>query len=186
VPQSYSKAEVDLKFKAHFRISELESEFRFLKGFLSTLNSPLVFCHNDLLSANIIFNQGKSTVTSFIEGSVRFIDYEYGNYNFRGFDIGNHFCEFAGFDCDYSKYPSKEFQLKWLKEYAKNYTDDQLGKLYIEVDTFSMAAHFFWGVWALIQAQFSDIQFDYMSYAVLRMNEYTKKKNALLKNKDST
>jgi hypothetical protein len=27
---------------------------------------------------------------------VHFIDYEYGNYSYRGFDIGNHFCEFAG------------------------------------------------------------------------------------------
>jgi thiamine kinase-like enzyme len=27
---------------------------------------------------------------------VQFIDFEYGGYNHRGFDIGNHFCEYAG------------------------------------------------------------------------------------------
>lgn len=31
-----------------------------------------------------------------------FIDLEYGWYNYRGFDIGNHFNEYAGFDCDFN------------------------------------------------------------------------------------
>lgn len=33
-----------------------------------------------------------------------FIDFEYGSYNYRGFDIGNHFNEYAGYDCDYNLY----------------------------------------------------------------------------------
>lgn len=33
-----------------------------------------------------------------------FIDFEYGSYSYRGFDIGNHFNEYAGYDCDYSLY----------------------------------------------------------------------------------
>lgn len=35
---------------------------------------------------------------------LHFIDFEYGSYNYRGFDIGNHFSEYAGYDCDYSLY----------------------------------------------------------------------------------
>lgn len=35
-----------------------------------------------------------------------FIDFEYGSYNYRGFDIGNHFNEYAGYECDYSLYIS--------------------------------------------------------------------------------
>ncbi len=34
------------------------------------------------------------------------IDYEYGSYNYRGYDIANHFNEHAGFECDYSLYVS--------------------------------------------------------------------------------
>lgn len=28
--------------------------------------------------------------------AINFIDYEYADYNFQAFDIGDHFCEYAG------------------------------------------------------------------------------------------
>ncbi|CAI2182652.1 11047_t:CDS:10 [Funneliformis geosporum] len=116
------------------------------------------------------------------------------NENYRGFDIGNHFCEFAGFECDYSLYPDKKFQLQWLKHYLNTFnsakgevlrnnddvTDHELSTLYREVNKFALASHFYWGLWAMIQAQLSDIDFDYMEYAVLRFNEYYKRKNEFL------
>ena len=37
-------------------------------------------------------------------GRLYFIDFEYGSYSYRGYDIANHFNEYAGFDCDYSLY----------------------------------------------------------------------------------
>jgi ethanolamine kinase len=45
-----------------------------------------------------------------------FIDFEYADWAPRGFDLGNHFCEYAGFDGDYSKYPtdSSEFVREYL------------------------------------------------------------------------
>lgn len=55
--------------------------------------------------------------TLFFLEEANFIDYEYGCYAFRGFDIGNHFNEFAGFECEYWRYPTKEFQLKWYDWY---------------------------------------------------------------------
>ena len=54
---------------------------------------------------------------------VNFIDYEYGDYNYREYDIANHFNEFVGMgdengDLDYQKYyPSKSFQIKWIEAY---------------------------------------------------------------------
>jgi ethanolamine kinase len=68
--------------------SKLEEEYAVLKAELCSVGSPVVFCHNDLLLANVIYNAKKSTVT--------FIDYEYSSYNYQAFDIGNHFAEFAG------------------------------------------------------------------------------------------
>ncbi|CEG64849.1 hypothetical protein RMATCC62417_01757 [Rhizopus microsporus] len=111
-----------------------------------------------------------------------FIDYEYGCYAYRGFDIGNHFNEFAGFDCEYWRYPTKEFQLKWFDWYLTESigvkpTDEEKEKMYIEVNAFSLVSHFYWGLWAMIQAMVSDIDFNYMEYAVLRFNEYYKRRD---------
>ena len=56
---------------------------------------------------------------------VNFIDYEYGDYNYREYDIANHFNEFVGMgdengNLDYEKYyPTKQFQLLWVKEYLQ-------------------------------------------------------------------
>jgi len=52
--------------------------------------------------------------------------------------------------------------------------------LYREVNKFALAAHFLWGLWGLIQAQLSDIDFDYLSYAKLRFNEYYNRKDEFL------
>jgi ethanolamine kinase len=64
--------------------------------FTGLLNAPVVFAHNDLLSGNFMLNDE--------EEKLYLIDFEYGSYNYRGFDIGNHFNEYAGYDCDYSLY----------------------------------------------------------------------------------
>lgn len=67
---------------------ELIVEFASLEKQLKQLESPIVFCHNDLLLGNIVHNEAKKSIT--------FIDYEYAAYNHQAFDIGNHFNEFAG------------------------------------------------------------------------------------------
>lgn len=176
VPTTYSREQVQQKFESKINMKYIKKELISLEKLLVQFDSPVVFCHNDLLSGNIIFKGHE----------VDFIDYEYGNYNFRGFDIANHFCEYAGFDCDFSKYPSKEFQIKWLATYLQEFnstgTAEELQAFYKEVSTFSLAAHFFWGLWALIQAQYSDISFDYMSYSIMRFDEFEKAK-LLLNNK---
>ena len=56
---------------------------------------------------------------------VSFIDYEYGDFNYREYDISNHFNEFVGMgdengNLDYERYyPSKQFQLLWIQEYLR-------------------------------------------------------------------
>ncbi|XP_037624430.1 ethanolamine kinase 2 isoform X2 [Sebastes umbrosus] len=161
----------------------LEQEMVWMKEHLSTLGSPVVLCHNDLLCKNIIHNTK--------EGHVRFIDYEYSSYNYQAFDIGNHFNEFAGMaELDYGLYPSREMQMDWLKVYLKAYklftkkTEEvsprELETLYVQVNKFALASHFFWGFWALIQAKYSSIDFDFLGYAVLRFNQYFETKPAVM------
>ncbi|CAB1314949.1 unnamed protein product [Coregonus sp. 'balchen'] len=161
----------------------LEQEMVWMKEHLSQLGSPVVLCHNDLLCKNIIHNSKES--------HVRFIDYEYSSYNYQAFDIGNHFNEFAGMsELDYGLYPSREMQLEWLRVYLQAYkastkkgeevSDRELETLYVQVNKFALASHFFWGFWALIQAKYSSINFDFLGYAVLRFNQYFKTKPAAM------
>lgn len=145
----------------------------------------MVFCHNDLLLGNVIYEKSTDRIT--------FIDYEYAGQNFQAFDIGNHFTEFAGmlssyslyvdqpnhllYDnivgvdvIDYRHYPSKEFQLKWLRCYLEVYlgpdkcvTERDVNVLYVQTNKFALASHFLWTVWALIQAEHSTIDFDFVT-----------------------
>lgn len=143
--------------------------------------SPIVFCHNDLLLKNIVYNEKQNKVT--------FIDFEYSNYNYQAFDIANHFCEFCGVDSfDPNLFPSKEFQLKWLRIYLQKWyllkndfnstnIETNIQNLYKTVKKFTIAAHLYWGIWALVQACNSSIDFDYLTFAYNRLEEYFKSKN---------
>lgn len=50
------------------------------------------------------------------------------------------------------------------KTYAK--------QLFDEVDAYRGVPGLYWGIWALIQATISQIDFDYASYAEVRLQEY--------------
>ena len=170
IPQTYSQSYVQSRFADSIDMKYLESHIKKLEDHVNSWNCPVTFCHNDLLSANIIFNPENKDVT--------FIDYEYGSFNFRSFDIANHFCEFGGFDCDYSMYPGEQFQREWIREYLG--TSDasleiEIDQIIKEVAIFTLISHAFWILWALVQAQVSDIPFDYMGYAIFRFSEFKRR-----------
>ncbi|KAD3067929.1 hypothetical protein E3N88_35809 [Mikania micrantha] len=73
---------------------EVHTELIKLKELTGRLDAPVVFAHNDLLSGNVMLNED--------EEKLYIIDFEYASYSYRGFDIGNHFNEYAGYDCDYT------------------------------------------------------------------------------------
>ncbi|KAK6782509.1 hypothetical protein RDI58_020305 [Solanum bulbocastanum] len=156
---------------------EVHNEIIDLKELTDRLNAPVVFAHNDLLSGNLMLNEDKE--------KLYFIDFEYGSYNYRGFDIGNHFNEYAGYDCDYSLYPSKDEQFHFFRHYLDSdqpneVSDKDLEALYVETSSYMLASHLYWALWALIQAKMSPIDFDYISYFFLRYNEYKKQKEKVL------
>jgi ethanolamine kinase len=154
-------------------IPQIKAEIGKLKVLLDETPSPIVFAHNDLLNGNILKPANDNT-------RVVFVDMEYGGYNYRGFDIGNHFCEFAGFDFAkiWTCYPNKAAQYNFFEAYLQasrdgaRVEDHELDRMYIEVNRFALAAHLFWGTWAVIQGRYSKINFDYLYYARLRFEAY--------------
>ena len=159
----------------------------------------LVLGHCDLLSGNVII-RSHDDKTDGVVTPVSFIDYEYTTPVPAAFDIANHFSEWGGFACDYSVLPTRSqrcaFITEYLRSYAevadqasfprlsdtastvKNLTTSEAGlrvyarQLYQDVDEFRGLPGFYWGIWALIQATISQIDFDYASYAELRLAEY--------------
>ncbi|XP_077568272.1 choline/ethanolamine kinase isoform X2 [Stigmatopora nigra] len=164
------------KYKKLMRL-DLPAELKELRELLANTPSPVVFCHNDVQ-----------------EDRLMLIDFEYSSYNYRGFDFGNHFCEWM-YDYTYDQwpfykatpenYPSREQQLHFMRSYLLEQhsglepSGDQTQieeDLIIEANRYALASHFLWGLWSIIQAKISKIEFGYMDYAQVRFDAYFKQK----------
>jgi len=172
---------------------DFESEIQWLKPFLLSCHSPTVFCHNDLQEGNILLPENTS-IKNF-DDTIVCIDFEWCAYNYRGFDLGNHFDERM---YDYSnpdwphfyyyadQYPSEHEKRLFVREYMKNSknlpkdkaTEDQLIK---EADYFVLAAHLLWTLWSVNIAPTSKIAFGYLDYGKVRLNSYLSHKRWLLR-----
>ncbi|CAL8084232.1 unnamed protein product [Calicophoron daubneyi] len=109
---------------------QLMEEYEWLKSklFMNGKNAfPVVFCHNDFQENNILVlnDPAKDGCYEMLP-----IDFEYSGYNFRGFDIGNHFNEWCYeygiphppyFKKDSSKYPTWEQQEKFWEIYLTSF-----------------------------------------------------------------
>jgi choline/ethanolamine kinase len=175
---------------------DFESELKWLKQFLGSCNSPVVFSHNDLQEGNILLPESASIKMCPFDDRIVFIDFEFCAYNYRGFDLGNHFCERM---FDYSNpewphffvytdaYPDDCAKRHFLREYLKqskehknaiNDTEDQLIK---EANYYTLASHFLWTLWSINNARNSKIQFGYLEYGKTRLTAYVNHKDQLLR-----
>ena len=164
--------------KKPYDIKVIKEELIFMEKNLQN-RSDIVLCHNDLLLKNFI----KS------EKDVEVIDYEYCGYNYRAFDIVNHFNEWCGFELNWDIFPNEDTQKRFLKIYFENYYDlnqeeininDKINEMIEDIKWFDLASNYYWGVWSLIQAALSTIDFNYNEYANLRFKRYFFIKNRLL------
>ena len=168
------------KRKIHLQ-KELERSFHELDDTDGLGNQGLIFGHCDLLSANVIMLpslgiKSKNTKSE----TVSFIDYEYATPCPAAFDIANHFAEWGGYDCDYNMLPTRSTRRAFLNEYLTSFAscssepvDSSVQeKLAEDVDRYRGMPGLYWGIWALIQATISQIDFDYASYAEVRLGEY--------------
>ncbi|KAG0639714.1 kinase-like domain-containing protein [Tuber brumale] len=146
----------------------------------------LVMGHCDLLSGNVIIppQEGGPSGSRDVVREVHFIDYEYSTPCERAFELANHFSEWGGLECDYSRLPTRSVRREFISTYLSSFelhrsgataatiSAGQIDDLMNEVDLFRGIPGFYWGVWALIQATISQIDFDYASYADVRLAEY--------------
>ncbi|KAK0398250.1 hypothetical protein QR680_002498 [Steinernema hermaphroditum] len=216
------KAKVDMEaLPATFSCESLAKEMALVKRCLSASGSPIVFCHNDLQEGNVLlYNKFEYTSEGTLRNTVPLgadeeplvlIDFEYASYNYRGFDLGNHFCEYGiDYDCNEppcykihnERFPSSEERRRFLSAYIDEVyklrdSDDNphfpldlvtgdkekdLETLVEESLRFMGVSHFFWTIWSLLQAEEGIVEdFDFHSYALDRLSLYFHNKKNLLK-----
>ncbi|KJH44282.1 Choline/ethanolamine kinase [Dictyocaulus viviparus] len=152
-------------------INELPNHLEEIQSLVLPLEEEITFCHNDLLVHNILFDP--------ISEQVRFLDYEYADYNYAIFDLANHFCEYAGVENpDYSRCPNERYRREFLRMYLEErfgkVDDNRLNQLTERCVLFQALAHLLWSSWSIVQSQNSTLDFDYISYARLRYDQYLK------------
>ncbi|KAM9301588.1 choline kinase alpha-like isoform 2-T2 [Gastrophryne carolinensis] len=202
--EKYLKQVLKIKFTKESQIRKLNKLLSFnlpkemssLRTLLEATSSPVVFCHNDCQEGNILLLDAKENCD---KHKLMLIDFEYSSYNYRGFDIGNHFCEwmydythekFPFFKANFSRYPSKKQQLHFIASYMatfqpgyENQSNEERTKteleMLTEINRFALASHFFWGLWSIVQAKISAIEFGYMEYAMARFDAYFLQKRKL-------
>jgi len=139
--------------------------FDVVRGRCDVVDSQTVYCHNDIHAGNFLLNKQTDNLT--------LIDYEYADYGPRAFDMANLFCEFAGFECNYDQFPTaklrREFYVAYLPTSA---SDADIDGLEAEVAAWTPVTHVFWALWAVIQAKYSVIDFDFLGFAAMRMKVF--------------
>ncbi|KAK1946234.1 putative choline kinase 2 [Phytophthora citrophthora] len=176
----------DDKFKGVVDLKQVTKDVDEMEKILAQVPSPIVLSHNDLQYGNIMKNDA---------GDAVLIDFEYTSYNPRGYDLGNHFCEWA-YDYhktvnahlgDFTKYPTAEQQRTFCRAYLagkngdeKDVSENEVESLRLEANTYSLASHLFWALWGYIQASQSTIDFDFLAYGKCRYDAY--KSRVTLKN----
>lgn len=144
---------------------------------------PVVPCHNDLLSLNVMRHRES--------GRVRFIDFEYTKRNHYLADIGNHFCEYGGFDGQWSRCPGRGHQRAFLEAYharigelttggPRVLSGDAMEQQLALLALFSRFSDMSWTVWAVVQAAYSVIDFDYLEFARSRYAHFKSEWDATL------
>ncbi|XP_013884346.1 choline/ethanolamine kinase [Austrofundulus limnaeus] len=178
------------KYKKLMKL-DLPAELKSLRALLASTPSPVVFCHNDVQEGNILVLEDQYHNST---EKLMLIDFEYSSYNYRGFDFGNHFCEWM-YDYTYNEwpfykatpenYPTREQQLLFIRSYLteqRKHTDSTMDQtqveenMILEANRYALASHFLWGLWSIIQAKLSKIEFGYMDYAQCRFDAYFKQK----------
>jgi ethanolamine kinase len=148
-------------------IGEFREKVAKLKAVLEKelANEPILLCHNDLLAANVVWDNETQ--------SVHIIDYEYCDWTWPHFDIANHFFEWVGYALELDRFPSIEQQKRFLRVYINELygqapTEEVVDDWQRKVELCVPASGLFWGSWGFFQAQNSEVDFPYKEYAKIR------------------
>lgn len=180
--------------------TNLYDELKWLRQHFSKFPSPIVFCHNDMQEGNILIKNEPlrsdaddlpdSDYDRLETSDLIIIDYEYCAYNYRSYEIANHFMEwvfnykvpdFPYFSVHPEEYPSLKQQREFIGNYLRAVGSQELTETVMEeVRHFTLASHLLWAMWSLVNGKSSKITFGYWDYAAERLQMYYSLKSQLM------
>jgi len=159
----------------------IDDELSMLKEICFPCHEPIVFCHNNLSEGNILLAGEKD------DRRLQVVGCDLSAYNYRAYDFGNFFAhmqydfgisKYPYFQRDRSYFPSEETRRDMIIRYVRRLnlpvaqqklTED---KIYEDSDKFILASHFLWGLWGIVQAEVSELEFGYLEYSLSRFQAY--------------
>ncbi|KAF1520084.1 Choline/ethanolamine kinase, partial [Eudyptes sclateri] len=169
--------EGQLKKFNHLKTYNLQEEMKSLRELLESTPSPVVFCHNDVQEGNILLLAGHEASSS---DKLMLIDFEYSSYNYRLAGVCRTWQCRGGAGSPAPCPPSAAslpalcpFQLHFVRHYLSedsgrrgDTTHEEQSRIeeemLTEINRFALASHFFWGLWSILQAKISTIEFGYL------------------------
>ena len=160
-------------------------EIQWIQGYLRSVGSPLLLCHNDFNESNFLL---------LTDGQLKLIDFEFCSYNYRGFELAQLYYEcsitytlpnypyFKHTPGDYPTHKERRgFVTKYLNAFQPETThsDTEIDSIVMEVEKMKLSVDLYWALWALAMA-FTDNRFPYPEYAQLRIELYRQEKSKLL------
>ncbi|KAJ8343238.1 hypothetical protein SKAU_G00305670 [Synaphobranchus kaupii] len=142
----------------------LPQEMETLRSLLESTPSPVVFCHNDCQEGEYLLHVVHAICVQFFF----------------------FFSAFSQLQLSEKQLKTLHFICSYLSEYDSGFEnlsgEDQVKlkeAMLVEVNRFALASHYFWGLWSVIQARISAIEFGYMEYAEARFEAYFEQKRRL-------
>ena len=121
-------------------------EIKTLKQKLHLPNDQLVPCHNDLLAENIVNK----------DGQILIVDFDYSGNNDACFELGNLSIEMEYDDTQINKL---------IKLYYGEINESIISRINLQ----GIVSDIGWSLWSYVQVKNSNIDFDYKSYAINRL-----------------
>ncbi|EJD75149.1 hypothetical protein LOAG_17655 [Loa loa] len=198
-------------------IDLLAKELKICKECLAQSGSPIVFSNNDLHEGNLLLRDGiKVTDQGFVnmkneKDPIVLIDYEYGCYYYRGFDLCHYCVEccqhnegkiWPYYEVKQNQWPNEEIQRLYIGAYideANKIWRNSNGKkmeciidlpddrevaieyLLKEIRQFAAFPQLFWAIWSFQHAEIDHGDFDHFEYAFDRLAMYYYWKPEMLK-----
>ena len=164
-----------------------DEEIDWLEQHLKQLNYPIVFCHNDLYSQNIIKLLDRDVA------DIRVIDFDMASYNYRGYEFAQLFHDFLfdysctehpGFKFIPDQYPSLErrrniirLYLQYLNE--KEASEEEIEQLVDEIQQMRLYSCLMVFLWGVRTAEVNSSSFDSLEFAKTYLSMYNAEKKLL-------